>query len=104
MLWPVFVAGVLWGAVPDALYLAALALLAKSGNPVFVAQVGSAAIFQVVAYTLAILPLIAFLVAPERTRAAVDRASAWMSAHRRTVVLTVVAIAGAYLLVQGLTA
>ena len=52
-LWPIFIAGVLWGAVPDALYLAALALLAKSGDPVFVAQVGSAAIFQVVAYTLA---------------------------------------------------
>jgi hypothetical protein len=54
-------------------------------------------------FALVEVPLIAFLVAPDLTRARIQRASEWTSAHRRAVAALVVAALAAYALVKGLS-
>jgi hypothetical protein len=97
--WIAALAGVAWG-VPGAFYLAALALIARSG------VAAANAIVTIVAFNLVMfgpveLPLLAFFIAPDRTRAAVQRISAVASSHRRTLAAGIAGIAGTYLLGRG---
>jgi hypothetical protein len=100
--WIAWAAGALYSA-PGAYYLAGLALLAKLDDPVAIdvlAIIG----FNLVMFTFIELPLIGFLVAPERALALTARFDKWMSRHKRTIVAVVAAVGGIYLLVSGLDA
>jgi hypothetical protein len=57
--------------------------------------------FNLVMFAPVELPLLAFFIAPDRTRAAVKRISAVASSHRRTLAVGIAGAAGIYLLGRG---
>jgi Sap, sulfolipid-1-addressing protein len=99
--WIAWAAGAVYSA-PGAYYLAGLALLAKLGAP---AATNVLAIlgFNLIMFALIELPLVGFLVAPERTRSLTERLNRWMTDHRRTLITLVAGAGGAYLLISGLS-
>lgn len=99
-LWTASVAG-LGIALPSVDYLAALALIVASGAAA-ATQVGALLLFNVVAFGLVEIPLISYLVAPERTRATLSTLQDWLQTHRHRKLAAVVAIVGGVLLVAGL--
>ncbi|NKZ10710.1 GAP family protein [Mycolicibacterium septicum] len=99
-LWTASVAG-LGIALPSVDYLAALALIVASGAAA-ATQLGALLLFNVVAFGLVEIPLISYLVAPERTRAALSALHEWLQTQRHRKVAAVVATVGAVLVVVGL--
>jgi hypothetical protein len=99
-LWTAAVAG-LGIALPSVDYLAALALILASGGAA-VAQIGALVLYNVVAFALVEIPLVAHLVAPERTRAALTGLHNWLQSRRRREVATLLAVVGCVLLAAGL--
>ena len=100
-LWIAWAAGALYSA-PGAYYLAGLALLVKLDQPTatdVLAIVG----FNLVMFALIELPLLGFVLAPDRTRALTEKLNGWMTRHRQTLILVVAGVGGAYLLVKGLS-
>jgi hypothetical protein len=100
-LWIAWAAGALY-SLPGAEYLAGLALLVKLDQPIgtdVVAIVG----FNLVMFAFIELPLLGFLVAPDRARAATKKLNDWMKRHKRTLIVTVAGIAGVYLVASGLS-
>jgi hypothetical protein len=89
-------------SLPGASYAAGLALLVKlrAGT---VKDVVAIIIFNVVMFALVELPLLGFLLSPDRTRALTGRFNEWMARRRRTIVVVVAGAVGAYLLVSGLS-
>jgi hypothetical protein len=99
-LWTAGAAG-LGIALPSVDYLAALALIVASGAAA-AAQVGTLLLFNVVAFAFVELPLIAYLVAPDRTRATLSALHDWLRSRRRRDVAAFLATIGCMLLVVGL--
>jgi hypothetical protein len=99
--WIAWLAGIAWGT-PGAFYLVALALIANSRDSI-AGQIATILVFNLVMFALVEVPLIAFLVAPDLTRARIQRASEWTSAHRRAFAALVVAALATYALVKGLS-
>lgn len=90
-LWAAGVAG-LGIALPSIDYLAALALIVASGAAAAV-QFGALMLFNVVAFGLVEIPLLCYLLAPQRTRATMSALHDWLRARgRRGVALLLVAI------------
>src|ERR1700754_667093 len=79
--WVAAVAG-LGIALPSVDYLAALAVILASGAAALT-QISALVTFNVVAFALVEIPLVAFLVAPDRTRAAMDALHGWLRSRRR---------------------
>jgi hypothetical protein len=100
-LWTAGVAG-LGIALPSVDYLAVLALIVASGAAASV-QVGALLLFNVLAFGFVEIPLICYLVAPDRTRAALSRLQDWLRTRRRRAVTVLLTAVGAVLLVAGLT-
>lgn len=98
--WVAGVAG-LGIALPSVDYLAVLAVILASGAPP-AQQVGALVLFNVVAFALVEIPLVAYLFAPEPTRAAMARLNGWFAAHRRQALALTLAVIGSVLLVVGL--
>lgn len=98
-LWTAGVAG-LGIALPSVDYLAALALIAASGAATAV-QLGALLVFNVVAFALVQTPLLCYLVAPDRTRAALEALYAWLRAQGRRGVALLLAVVGCVLLGVG---
>jgi hypothetical protein len=101
-LWIAWAAGALYSA-PGAYYVAGLALLVKLDQPIAtdaVAIVG----FNLVMFAFIELPLLGFLVAPERARTLTEKLNGWMTRHKRTLITVVAGIGGLYLLITGLSA
>jgi hypothetical protein len=93
------VAGVGW-ATPPVEYLAAIiAILASRASAG--AQVSAALMFTFVAFTVAEVPLISYLVMPAKTLNAVLRLHDWMSARRQAILAAVVGAVGVLLVVAG---
>ncbi|TRW87919.1 GAP family protein [Mycolicibacterium sp. 018/SC-01/001] len=88
-------------ALPSVDYLAALALIVASGAETSV-QLGALIMFNVVAFTLVEVPLLAYLVAPDRTRAALTSVHDRIRAGGRRAVAALVAAVGGILVVAGL--
>jgi hypothetical protein len=89
--------------LPGIWYLAALAEISTST----VGTAGAVLLvlgFNVVMFTLVEVPLLGFLVAPDRTRATVDDFNAWLRDHKRQVAAGVAIAVGIYLVVKGITA
>jgi hypothetical protein len=60
-------------------------------------------VFNVVAFTVAEIPLVSLLIAPEATRTRIDQLNSWVSTHQRIVIATVAGIVGVYLLIVGIS-
>ena len=99
-LWIAAVAG-LGIALPSVDYLAALAVIAASGASATV-QIIALVTFTIVAFTFVEVPLIAFLVAPERTRQLVGALDVWVRARSRLQVAALLAVVGVVLLAIGI--
>jgi len=99
-LWVAAVAG-LGIALPSVDYLAALAVILASGTSAGT-QVGALVAFNVVAFALVEIPLVAFLVAPDRTRVTMGALNDWLRSRRRRDVAALLAVVGAILLGAGL--
>lgn len=98
-LWTAGAAG-LGIALPSVDYLAALALIVASGAATAV-QLGALMLFNVVAFALVEIPLLCYLVAPERTRAAVSALYDWLRSNGRRGVGALLAVIGCVLLGVG---
>jgi hypothetical protein len=99
-LWVAGVAG-LGIALPSIDYLAVLAVIVASGAARST-QIGALLVFNVVAFTLVELPLVAYLLAPDRTRALMTSLNDWIQSRRRRGVAAVLAGVGCVLLVAGI--
>jgi Sap, sulfolipid-1-addressing protein len=99
-LWTAGVAG-LGIALPSVDYLAVLALIVASGAAASV-QVGALLLFNVVAFGFVEIPLICYLVAPDRTRATLSVLQDWLRTRRRRAVTILLAVVGCVLLGAGL--
>jgi len=96
-----FVVGIVLNVIPGVLPFVALKNIAEldySTAATFALVVG----FYVVMLLPAELPLLAYLVAPERSAAAVARFNAWLGRSMRRIVVAVLYAAGLYLIVRGL--
>ncbi|KUI02872.1 GAP family protein [Mycobacterium sp. IS-3022] len=99
-LWTAGVAG-LGIALPSVDYLAALALIVASGAAA-ATQFGALMLFNVVAFALVEIPLLCYLVAPDRTRASLSALYEWVRSQGRLGVSLLLAAVGAVLLGVGL--
>ena len=99
-LWTAGVAG-LGIALPSVDYLAVLALIVASGAAASV-QLAGLLLFNVVAFGFVEIPLIAYLVAPDRTRATLSALQDWLRTRRRSAVTVLLAAVGCVLLGAGL--
>lgn len=88
-------------ALPSVDYLAALALIAASGAAA-TTQFGALMAFNAVAFALIEIPLLCYLVSPDRTRAALSALNTWIRARGRLGVCALMAVVGGVLLAVGL--
>ena len=87
-------------ALPSIDYLAALAVILASGAAALT-QVGAVLMFNVVAFALVEVPLLAYLMAPQATRASMEALHDWIRSRRRIEVATLLAGVGCVLLIVG---
>lgn len=99
-LWLAGVAG-LGIALPSVDYLAALAVIMASGAAA-ASQVGALLTFNVVAFAVVEVALLAYVVAPDRTRSLMAALHDWIRARRRLEVAALLAVVGCLLLAVGL--
>jgi hypothetical protein len=90
-------------ALPSVDYLAVLAVILASGAAP-PTQVGALLTFNLVAFTLVEIPLVAYLAAPDKTRALMAALHNWIRSHRRRNVAVVLAAVGSVLLGVGIAA
>ncbi len=98
-----YVAGIsgLGAALPSANYMGSMAaILASHAAPV--AQAQALLTFNLVAFTMAELPLISYLAAPQRTRAFTAALQTWLRSRNRRDVASLVAAGGVFMLALGL--
>lgn len=98
-LWIAGVAG-LGIALPSVDYLAALAVIAAAHLEAGV-RMGALVTFNVVAFSLVEIPLLAYLIAPQRTRTAMSNLHNWIRARRRHEVAGLLAAVGVVLVAAG---
>lgn len=89
-------------ALPSVDYLAALAVILASRAAV-VTQVAVLLMFNVVAFALVEIPLLAYLVAPTTTARAVTALNNWIRSRRRRDVAILLAAIGSVFLVVGVS-
>jgi hypothetical protein len=88
-------------ALPSFDYLAALAVIA-AGSLTPASRIAAVVMFNAVAFALVEIPLLAYLVAPQRTLAVMTRLHQWVRARRRREVAVLLAVVGAVLVTAGL--
>jgi hypothetical protein len=99
-LWVAWGAGV-GTALPSVDYLAALTVILASGASAGT-QVAALVAFNVVALSLIELPLVAYLVAPDRTRGAMTALNGWLRSRRHRDVVILLTTCGVILILFGL--
>ena len=99
-LWTAGIAG-LGIALPSIDYLAVLALIVASGAAAPM-QVGALLLFNLVAFGFVEIPLISYLLAPDRTRATLSALNDWLRTRRRRAVAVLLTVIGCVLLSAGL--
>lgn len=88
-------------ALPSVDFLAVLAVILASGAPA-ATQVAALVTFHVVAFALVEAPLVAYLIAPQRTLAAMTALNEWIRARHRREVAALLAVVGTILVTAGL--
>ena len=96
-LWVAAAAG-LGIALPSVDYLAVLVVILASGSAA-TTQVAALLVFNFVAFALVEIPLVAYLLAPARTRVSMAALNDWVRSRRRLEVATLLAAVGCLLLV-----
>lgn len=99
-LWVAGVAG-LGIALPSVDYLAVLAVIAAA-DATPVARLSALLVFHVVAFAPVEIPLLAYLVAPQRTHTAMTALHHWIRTRRRREIAVLLAVVGTVLLTAGL--
>jgi hypothetical protein len=99
--WVAWIAGVAVG-MPSAYYVAAIALILKSGSAA-ATQVAALVVFNLALFAVVWIPLAGYLVAPAATQTRVESLSAWAHEHRRLVIAVVAGVIGTYLIIIGIT-
>jgi hypothetical protein len=99
-LWVAWVSG-LGIALPSGDYTAALAVIAAARKPAAV-QAGALLIFNVVAFALVEIPLVSYLLTPNKTRAAIAALGDWVQSRRRRDVAALFALAGCVMIAEGM--
>jgi hypothetical protein len=99
-LWVAGVAG-LGIALPSVDYLAALAVIMASGAAA-ATQVGALLTFNVAAFALVEVPLLSYVVAPDKTRALMAALHDWIRARRRLEVAALLSVVGCFLVAVGI--
>jgi hypothetical protein len=99
--WVAWIAGVAIG-MPSAYYLAAIAVILKSGGAP-ATQVAAVLVFNLALFAMVWIPLAGYIVAPAATKTRVESLSAWAHTHRRLVIAVVAGLIGAYLIIVGIT-
>ncbi|ATA28957.1 hypothetical protein MLM_2753 [Mycobacterium lepraemurium] len=89
-------------ALPSVDYLAALAVIVASGAAA-ATQLGAPLLFNVAAFALVEIPLLAYLVAPARTAASMTALHNWIRSRRRPQVAVLLTAAGCVFLTVGVT-
>ncbi|OBI37495.1 GAP family protein [Mycobacterium colombiense] len=87
-------------ALPSVDYLAALAVILASGAAAMT-QVAALLLFNIVAFALVELPLLAYLLAPETTASSMKALHNWIRSRRRREVALLLAAAGCLFLAAG---
>ena len=87
-------------ALPSVDYLAALAVIA-AGATTPATRMSALLVFNVVAFAPVEVPLLAYLVAPDRTLAAMTRLHRWIRARQRREVAGLLAVVGGVLVTAG---
>jgi hypothetical protein len=100
-LWVAGLAG-LGIALPSVDYLAALAVIVASGTAA-PTQISALVVFHVVALALVEAPLLAYVLAPQRTHASMTALHTWIRSRRRIEVACLLAATGCVLLALGVT-
>lgn len=98
-----FVVGIVLNVIPGVLPFVALKDIAEldySKGPTFALVFG----FYLIMFLPAEIPLAAYVFAPARTTAAVQRFNSWLRGHSRSIVVYVLTAVGIYLAVRGLVA
>ncbi len=90
-------------ALPSLDYLAALAVIAAGASTAAI-RLSALLMFNVVAFALVEIPLLAYLIAPHRTHAVMTRLHHVIRARRRNEVAALLALVGTVLLAVGLLA
>ena len=98
-LWIAAIAG-LGIALPSVDYMAALAVILASGAAAMT-QVGALLMFNVVAFALVEIPLLAYLLAPDATRTSMTALNDRIRSRRRVEVVTLLVVVGCVLLGVG---
>ena len=88
-------------ALPSVDYVAALAVILAS-RAAAMTQVGALLMFNVVAFALVEIPLLAYLLAPQTTRTSMVALHDWIRSRRRVEVATLLAAVGGVLLAAGM--
>ena len=88
-------------ALPSVDYLAALAVIA-AGTSTSATRMTALLAFNVVAFALVEIPLLAYLMAPQRTLAAMNGLHQWIWARQRREVAGLLAVVGGVLVTAGL--
>lgn len=99
-LWVAGVAGLGIG-LPSVDYLAVLAVILASGAAA-TTQIGALVLFNVTAFALVEISLVAYLVAPNRTRESLTALNNWIASRRRLEVAALLVVVGGVLLALGL--
>jgi hypothetical protein len=89
-------------ALPSANYMGAIAVILASGAAP-ASQVQAIVTFNVVAFTLVLIPLVSFLAAPRKTREFMAKLQEWLRSrsHRQAAIL--LAVVGFFMLTLGLS-
>ncbi|WP_029107462.1 GAP family protein [Mycobacterium sp. URHD0025] len=87
---------------PTPYYVAAMAAALTSGAAL-AEQMAALVVFNVVGFLAALIPIISFWVAPDSTRAAVERIYAWMGTHHRLVVAVLAGAVGVFFVSMGVS-
>lgn len=87
--------------LPGVWYLAALKEISAGGYST-AASIALVLLFNVIMFTLVEVPLIAFVVSPEKAQERVTRFDTWLHTHRRQVAIDIATAVGIYLLIKGL--
>jgi Sap, sulfolipid-1-addressing protein len=87
--------------LPSVWYLAALKDIAHAENST-ADDIALVLLFNVIMFALIEIPLVFYLVAPERAAARVARFDSWARSHLRQIGATVAAVIGVYLLINGI--
>jgi hypothetical protein len=92
--------GLLLGS-PSPLYLASLHSVAK-GNPSTAAAIVDVIVLAAIVLLMAEVPIVYYLIAPERAAAALRKANEWLARNGRVIGLYAAGIVGTYFVINGI--